>query len=155
MRTIITCSWCGDPHPYDGRAAYCATCQHRADAPRLGCDCRFCRRRRLLTALVTMVDDDRRWLQACAAFADVLTAPAPARTVHVLICGPGLTAAEVAASMLAFASCRGAVSGDTMRPERDELAALVDSPGLAALLRGPAAVAVTNVCDDVYEIREA
>lgn len=45
MRIIRTCSWCESANamPPDGEA-YCGSCFHRADLPRMLCDCARCSR---------------------------------------------------------------------------------------------------------------
>jgi hypothetical protein len=44
-KRFVTCSWCHEQnelHPV--HKTYCI-CGHRADVPRIECDCRLCRRR--------------------------------------------------------------------------------------------------------------
>ena len=45
MKTTLTCSWCHEANDADlsGRKLYCWSCGHRADVPRVTCDCRKCR----------------------------------------------------------------------------------------------------------------
>jgi hypothetical protein len=45
MATTITCSWCHEPNRIgqDPASTYCSCCGHRADVPRLACDCPLCR----------------------------------------------------------------------------------------------------------------
>jgi hypothetical protein len=40
---IQTCSWCHEPNDVSSGRTFCARCGHRADLPRLGCDCKECR----------------------------------------------------------------------------------------------------------------
>ena len=42
MTTERSCSWCHAFNPTTAR--WCAACGHRADVPRLACDCPPCRR---------------------------------------------------------------------------------------------------------------
>jgi len=46
MKILVTCSWCheSNEHRGDGLKTYCFSCGHRADVPRVDCDCRRCRR---------------------------------------------------------------------------------------------------------------
>jgi hypothetical protein len=42
----ISCSWCHEPNEVrkgDSKKVYCTICGHRADVPRVQCDCRKCR----------------------------------------------------------------------------------------------------------------
>ena len=41
----ITCSWCHELNKlrHDGGRVFCWSCGHRADVPRVQCDCRKCR----------------------------------------------------------------------------------------------------------------
>lgn len=41
----VSCSWCHEPNELrpDGGKVYCWSCGHRADVPRVDCDCRKCR----------------------------------------------------------------------------------------------------------------
>lgn len=47
MRVTQTCSWCHEPNDVEthtnGRKTFCWSCGHRADVPRVQCDCRVCR----------------------------------------------------------------------------------------------------------------
>jgi hypothetical protein len=45
MKVILTCSWCHEPNqkPKNGGKLFCFNCAHRADVPRVDCDCRKCR----------------------------------------------------------------------------------------------------------------
>lgn len=71
MRTLVQCSWChematvGAP-PWPA----CAHCGHRADQPRMDCDCRAC----LMTGLVRLArageDTDWAYLAAVRAMAE-------------------------------------------------------------------------------------
>ena len=42
VRRVITCSWCHEVNDRTQRPALCKRCEHRADLPRLECDCRRC-----------------------------------------------------------------------------------------------------------------
>ena len=42
MRHMITCSWCHERNDCTERPTLCCKCGHRADLPRLECDCRRC-----------------------------------------------------------------------------------------------------------------
>lgn len=45
-RVLVTCSWCHESNELDRvRKTYCFNCAHRADVPRIECDCRRCRMR--------------------------------------------------------------------------------------------------------------
>lgn len=45
MTIHVTCSWCHRAiRLIPGTATYCMGCGHRADVPRLMCDCPSCRR---------------------------------------------------------------------------------------------------------------
>jgi hypothetical protein len=41
----VSCSWCHEFNELrnDGSKVYCWNCAHRADVPRVQCDCRKCR----------------------------------------------------------------------------------------------------------------
>jgi hypothetical protein len=45
MAKRVTCSWCHEENDLrsDGGKVYCWSCAHRADVPRMKCDCRVCR----------------------------------------------------------------------------------------------------------------
>ena len=45
MKVTLSCSWCHEPNDASlvGRKVYCWSCAHRADVPRVQCDCRKCR----------------------------------------------------------------------------------------------------------------
>jgi hypothetical protein len=38
---LVSCSWCHEINDL-GQFTYCATCGHRADRPRVDCDCEVC-----------------------------------------------------------------------------------------------------------------
>lgn len=43
MRTEVLCSWCHTANTVQaGTWPFCATCGHRADKPRIDCDCDQC-----------------------------------------------------------------------------------------------------------------
>jgi hypothetical protein len=45
MRVFVTCSWCHEANELDRvHKTFCFSCGHRADVPRIECDCRKCRR---------------------------------------------------------------------------------------------------------------
>lgn len=46
IRITVNCSWCHEANELDGRKVYCWSCGHRADVPRVECDCRKCRNER-------------------------------------------------------------------------------------------------------------
>jgi len=46
IKVCVSCSWCHEPNPADQK--YCSNCGHRADLPRVKCDCLMCSR---ITAL--------------------------------------------------------------------------------------------------------
>jgi len=46
MKVKLTCAWCSEPYERrknDTGKLYCEICGHRADAPKVECDCRKCR----------------------------------------------------------------------------------------------------------------
>lgn len=45
MKLSVTCSWCHEPNDLrkDHGKVFCWNCGHRADVPRVQCDCRKCR----------------------------------------------------------------------------------------------------------------
>ncbi len=45
MKVTVTCSWCheGNEKPRGVLKVFCWSCGHRADVPRVQCDCRKCR----------------------------------------------------------------------------------------------------------------
>jgi hypothetical protein len=47
MKLTRPCPWCSEQNdvPLDNRKLYCWSCAHRADVPKLQCDCRRCRRK--------------------------------------------------------------------------------------------------------------
>jgi hypothetical protein len=43
-KVTVTCSWCHASHDNTyGQTDYCNNCGHRADLPRLQCDCEKCK----------------------------------------------------------------------------------------------------------------
>lgn len=69
----ITCSWCHTGvNSNPDRATFCPDCGHRADAPRMDCDCRVCQRRRMLSELITAVEQDGLWNETLRKYADML-----------------------------------------------------------------------------------
>lgn len=45
-RFLVSCSWCHEANKVQcGQKVYCWSCGHRADVPRVDCDCRKCRMR--------------------------------------------------------------------------------------------------------------
>jgi hypothetical protein len=43
-KKTVGCSWCHEANEVkDDRKVYCWSCAHRADVPRVECDCRRCR----------------------------------------------------------------------------------------------------------------
>jgi hypothetical protein len=46
-KLILTCSWCNEANDKLKQAikVFCWSCGHRADVPRVECDCRQCRAR--------------------------------------------------------------------------------------------------------------
>lgn len=50
MKLTLTCSWCHEANfrHRNGLKVFCWSCGHRADVPRVECDCPKCRREKVV-----------------------------------------------------------------------------------------------------------